>query len=257
MGIGYNTKIVSGGLFYFVDFANNKCYPGVLGDANNVTNLVTQNNSSTLRGNSGAWIFDTTSYLTRTLALNNNGVDRNGELDIPFIAVPKNLNDVANTYNFTVMFAAKKNYYGLGGNNNGNSQLFKGPGNGYDNGWRIEENRGGTPGTAYSSAHQWQLSLNGLYSKLAIDDSVATNRMCIVGFSVNDNTILGFCNSNKKTGTFTKSYISAGTSYALNSTGGGVGCFAGLVGFFMLYDRALSYSEMEQNYNAMRGRYGI
>lgn len=191
-------------------------------------------------------------YSAPTLSLNNNSITSTGAVTL----ATQNLNQLALTQNFSVMFAAKKNYYGIGGSLNGNSQIFQGATNGYTSGWRISENNQGTQGAVFSGTHSWSLGYNDINTSLSVND-IAANRMCIVGFSVSPTTILGFCNGNTASRSNPLTYVSGLSAPQISFTGAGAGSWNGLVGFFMIYKRALSLGEMRQNFNALRGRYGI
>jgi hypothetical protein len=55
--------------------------------------------------------------------------------------------------------------------------------------------------------------------------------------------------------------ITTGLTYRISNNNGanpsGAGCFPGDIGPAMIYDRALTATEVQQNFNAIRGRYGI
>ena len=156
------------------------------------------------------------------------------------------------------MFAVKKNYYGLTGNNNGNSQLFQGVVNGYSSGWRIMENNQGTPGAVFSGQHSFSFGYNDINTSLTVNDTASTtNRMCVGGFSVSSSTILGFVNGTSNSRSNPLTYASGTSNPQISWTSAGGGSWNGLIGCFMIYKRALSLAEMQQNYNALRGRYGI
>ena len=227
-------------------------------DANNSNSLTSSSTTwRDLSGNNslGTLVnnvsYNSIAYSTPTLAI-NNGATSTGAVSI----VTDDLNKLALTQNFTVLFAAKKNFYGIAGNNNGNSQIFQAVVNGYTSGWRIIENNQGTPGAAFSGTHSWSLGYNDINTALTINDTAA-NRMCIVGFSVSSTTILGFCNGNTSSRSNPLTYVSGLSQPQISWINAGGGSFNGLVGFFAIYKRALSTAEMQQNYIALRGRYGI
>lgn len=208
--------------------------------------------SSTLINNYG---LNTTAYGVPVLELNNNGTTSNGQVQVN---TQVDLDYLARTQNFTVMFAAKKNFYGLTGNNTGNSQLFQGPANGYTSGWRISDNNTGTPGSAFSSRHSWGLGYNDINTSLGVDDTASsTNRMCVVAFAVSPTTIFAFCNGSTTSRSNPLTYVSGVNQPRISFTGAGAGSFNGLLGYFAIYNRALSQTEIEQNYAVLRGRYGI
>jgi len=208
--------------------------------------------SSTLITN---YALNTTAYGVPVLEINNNGTTSNGQVQVN---TQVDLDYLARTQNFTVMFAAKKNFYGLSGNNNGTSQLFQGPSNGYTSGWRIADGNQGTPGSAFSSRHSWGFGYNDINTSLGVTDSASnTNRMCVVAFTVSPTTIFGFCNGTTASRSNPLTYVSGTNQPRISFTGAGAGSFNGLLGYFAIYNRALSQTEIEQNYAVLRGRYGI
>ena len=255
MSLSHSPSIVTNGLILCLDPANTKSYnTGV--STTSLKDLVT-GSTSTIINDFG---YDTTSYGVPVLKLNTTtgaggtAITSNGQVQV----VTQDLNTLAITSSFSVMFAAKKNFYGLAGNNFGNSQLFQGATNGYNTGWRITEPSSSTPGNIFSSMHRWTLGYNDIDTALSVNDtSSSTNRMCIVGFTVSSTTIFGFCNGTTNSRTGIGTYDSGTSQPRISFTGAGAGSWNGLVGFFMIYNRTLSLAELQQNYNALRGRYGL
>lgn len=255
MGIAYNPRIITDGLILCLDPANAKSY-NVGISTTNFVDLVTNVGST----NVGDFGYDTTTYgvpvlkLNTTTGVGGTAITSNGQVQV----VTQNLNTLAITSSFSVMFAAKKNFFGLAGNNLGNSQLFQGVTNGFNTGWRIQEGTQGTPGNVYSSRHSWSFGYNDIDTGLSVNDSSSsTNRMCIVGFTVSPTTIFGFCNGTTNSRTGIGTYDSGTSQPRISFTGAGVGSWNGLVGYFAIYNRTLSLAELQQNFNALRGRYGI
>ena len=207
--------------------------------------------SSTLISSYG---LNTTAYGVPVLEINNNGSISNGQVQVN---TQVDLDYLARSQNFTVMFAAKKNFYGISGNNNGNSQLFQGVSSGYTTGWRILEGSGGTPGNAFTSNHYFGIGYNDINTSLYLNDSGSVNRMCIVAFTVSATTIFGFVNGNTNSRSNPGTYASGTSTPRISFTGAGAGSFNGLLGYFAIYNRALSQTEIEQNYAVLRTRYGI
>ena len=207
--------------------------------------------SSTLISSYG---LNTTAYGVPVLEINNNGTTSNGQVQVN---TQVDLDYLARSQNFTVMFAAKKNFYGISGNNNGNSQLFQGVSSGYTTGWRILEGSGGTPGNAFTSNHYFGIGYNDINTSLYLNDSGSVNRMCIVAFTVSATTIFGFVNGNTNSRSNPGTYASGTSTPRISFTGAGAGSFNGLLGYFAIYNRALSQTEIEQNYAVLRTRYGI
>ena len=238
-----------------LDPANTKSYNvGVSTTA--FIDLISRSSST----NVGDFGYDNTSYsvpvfkLNTTTGAGGTAITSNGQVQV----VTQDLNALAITSSFSVMFAAKKNFYGLAGNNNGNSQLFQGVTNGYTTGWRIYDNNQGTPGNAFSLKHSWGFGYNDIDTGLTVNDtSSSTNRMCIVGFTVSPTTIFGFCNGTTSSRTGIGTYDSGTSTPRISFTGAGAGSWNGFLGYFAIYNRTLSLAELQQNYNALRGRYNL
>ena len=82
--------------------------------------------------------------------------------------------------------------------------------------------------------------------------------MCICAMSVDASKMLGFVNGNTAQVANNGGYVPNGNNYGqISFTGAGAGSFNGLLGFFMIYNRALTLTEIQQNFNAMRGRYNL
>jgi hypothetical protein len=255
MGIAYNPRTITDGLILSLDPANIKSY-NVGVSTTNFINLVTNVGST----NVGDFGYDNTSYSVPVLELNSTtgvggtAITSNGQVQV----VTENLNTLAVNQSFSVMFAAKKNFHGLGGNNNGNSQLFQGVSNGFATGWRINESNQGTPGNPFSSRHSWAFGYNDQNTSLIVNDTASTtNRMCIVAFTVSPTTIFGFCNGTTNSRSNPGTYASGTSTPRISFTGAGVGSWNGLVGIFMIYNHTLSLQEIQQNYNALRSRFSI
>lgn len=255
MAVGYNPRIVTDGLIFCLDPANSKSYNTGISTTNFI-DLVTKVGST----NVGDFGYDTTSYAVPVLKLNTTtgaggtAITSNGQVQV----VTQDLNALAITSSFSVMFAAKKNFFGVTGSNLGNSQLFQGATNGYDTGWRVREDSQGTPGNAFSSRHSWGFGYNDIDTGLSVNDSSSsTNRMCIVGFTVSPTTIFGFCNGTTNSTSGIGTYSSGTSQPRISFTGAGVGSWNGLVGYFAIYNRTLTLAEVQQNFNALRGRFGI
>lgn len=246
MSVSYNTKITTDGLIFLLDPANQKCFTNT---SVTIPDLVSSNTSTI----SGTYGYDTTSYSTSVITLNNNSTTSNGTITL----TTANLNQLAIANTLTVVFAAKKNFFGIAGNNTGNSQLFQGVVNGYNNGWRISDGNTGTPGNAFTNRHAWRFGYTDINTSLTINDTGSTNRMCIVAFSVSPTTITAFCNGTFATRSNPGTYVGGSSSPKISFTGAGQGSWNGLVGYFSIYNKTLSTSEIIQNFNALRGRYNI
>jgi hypothetical protein len=244
---------VSEGLIVYLDAS---LAPSYNGSGTNWTGISSNKANASITSSSGGV---TTSYgfnkAFDTITLNTGSLV-DGQIRITGV----DFNALAQSNNFTVMFAAKKDYYGSSGNLVGNSELFQAVNNGYGTGWRITENSQGSLGTPFTGTHAWSLSMSPAATPsgwgLGVSDT-STNRMCIAGFSVSPTTVYGFCNGNTTTTTNPGTYVGSTSRGYISFTGAGAGSFNGQIGFFMVYNRALTVAEMTQNYNAFRRRYNL
>jgi hypothetical protein len=251
MSINYNTSIITNGLITCLDAANAKSYPG---SGTTWYDLSGNNNHATIHN------------LTYTSAYNGSFSFSNDTSSYVTLSTNINYENLGASQNFTIMFGIQKLYYGLYGNNYGDSEILLGSVTGYTYGWRIIEGSNGTPGAAFTSTHNLTFSApsrlpnNSSVNNLYMVDSVSTNRPVIFGVSQARNNVSGMINNNfYSTNGFT-SYLGTGTSGSIgniSNTGEGVGAFGGLMTFFHIYNRSLTNDELSQNYNAMRGRHGV
>jgi hypothetical protein len=243
---GTNVPIINSGLRLFLDAGDPVSYPGT------GASWLDRSGTSAASTLSGTYAYEAATYAQPIITLNNNGSASNGQVAV----VTQDLNALAQTYNFTVMFAARKRFFGVTGNNNGVSQLFQGAINGYTTGWRVAESNQGTPGAAFSGTHSWYLGFNDINTAVGVNDAQA-NRMCIVAFTVTASTLTAFCNGAFNTAVNPQTYAAGASAPQISFTGAGAGSFNGDLGFFAIYNRALSQAELKQNYNTMCGRYGL
>ena len=76
-------------------------------------------------------------------------------------------------------------------------------------------------------------------------------------FSVQNLTGSGYFNGSLKTVSSFRYTINSVNTPLGATTQGGIGRFSGSIGVTQIYNRALSSSEVQQNFNALKGRYGI
>ena len=141
MSLTHSPQIVTNGLIYMLDPANRKVWNGT---STSMTSLI-NNGVNTI--SNGPYGYDTSTYLVPVMTINNALLSTATSTCTIALSTP-DLNTLALNQNITVMFAAKKNYYGYGGNSNGNTEFMQGVSNGYGNGWRISE----IPQTQYNPA---------------------------------------------------------------------------------------------------------
>jgi hypothetical protein len=158
-----------------------------------------------------------------------------------------NFDTLASSSNFTAIFLCKKEFYGSGGNLVGNSTLFQGSNNGYNNGWRITEGSTGTPGNPFSGVHTIAANFPAVSWNMYMTDSYNVYRPAFVAVSVGPTTSIGFCNEGKTT-VSTGTYITGSNYGRISFTGAGVGAWGGKIYSSQFYNRALSLSEIRQLY---------
>lgn len=190
---------------------------------------------------------------------NGGSIWYRGDAPVNGFSIPSsiiNLETLARTREFTVMFGVQKKYYGYSGNSVGNSIILTGSGGGYSEGWRIIETGMGTMGNAFTGTHQFGFGMPELAGGITITDSAA-NRPCVVAFSISPTTITGFINGSFST-SGTPTYGQGFGHYGeIGTSNFGVGAFAGNFSFMMIYNRTLTQAEITQNYNALRQRFGL
>lgn len=241
MSLGHGASVVKTGLVLHLDAANLKSYPGsgtTWYDLSGNGYHATLYNSPTYNSSIGAFVLDN---IDDYVQLNSN----------------LNLETLGASYNYTIMFGAKKLYYGTGGNNTGNSNLITASSSGYTNGWRVHEDSQGTPGNAFTGPSAYSIGSPDLGSSISISDTVS-DRTSLVAFSRSSTQFFAFLNNNTKTEVETTTSYSTGTNYGIVGLATfGVGRFAGNLHFIMIYNRPLSQTEIQKNFEALRGRYGI
>jgi hypothetical protein len=192
-----------------------------------------------------------TSALTNGPTWNSNGYIVFDNIDdYVQISSSLDLNALATTRNMTICFTAKKLFYGTGGNNFGNSTVLAGANNGYDSGFRITEDNGGTPGTAFNGTPSYGFGAPALGNGFSITSPrTGQNTFSYVCFAQTGSLITSFINGKFASGTLPNAYTPGASNGAIGrDIGAGVGWFGGYIGNFQIYNRALSQAEILQNY---------
>jgi hypothetical protein len=239
MAIAYNTSIVRNGLVLQLDAANPKSYPGtgttwsdLSGNANNGTLVNGVGYSS---ADNGSLVFD--------------GVD-------DYV----NVNSISNlflTYNDSITYEvwsytpAAAQWHADPPGGAGTNIISRGTYPGYNGLGRLATNnvvaayyRGSTSGTASAS---FTISRDIWYHLVSI--WTGTRAELYV------NGILRSTNSTSLVGNPTGGAISIARQRALGGNNGG--WYQGSLSDIQIYNRALTAQEVAQNFEAMRGRYGI
>ena len=240
MGIAYNPLIVTDGLVLALDAANSKSYPG---SGTTWTDLSGNGNNGTLvngvgydSGNLGSLSFD-------------GGNDRT-LLPTNFFPFPS-----LTTFTISLWFKTSQTNGGtLFGQQNTSNPSSAG-------GWapviylltdgriRIEP--------------FWTANINNaIYSSSALNDNNWHNIITTFNSGTNQLYVDGVYNTQQTGKTLTSFtttyYYIVGAGYAAVRSGIGPSYyFSGNISNFSFYNRALTASEIQQNFNALRGRFGI
>jgi len=225
MGTFYNTKIVTDGLIALHDAGNTKSYPGsgttwtdLSGNGNTGT---LQNGSSYSSTNGGSIVFDgTNDYVS---GIGNFGNPQ--QFTFEFWAYPTELNIDGNN-NYRRILRAKG-----ASSNDFNSILLEQSGN---IGFRVP---GGATAniqaSGYSSANQWG---------------------CCVCTYDQSNKKVYFNGNLTQTAAEAGITVDFGSSQLVDQNGQ---TFKGNIPIVRVYSKALSAAEVAQNYNALKGRFGL
>jgi hypothetical protein len=225
MSYANGPRIVTDGLVLHLDAANRKSYPGsgntwydLSGNGNNGTRTNAVFNSS----NGGTFSFD-----------------GNGD----FITISSS-DSLKPTTGITIFSWTKSSNYGnmtiLGKNNSFQNQTFSANGienSIYSGGWN-------QPRTAQNllSTTNWNNIVNTYTTQ---DYKQRTYLNC--------SEVL----THTRTGGAAGNINQTNDNLYIGSWGGSVEYFNGFISVLMMYDRALSPTEIQQNYNALKGRYGL
>jgi len=226
MAVGYNPRVVTDGLVLALDAGNTKSYPGsgttwtdLSGNGNNGT-LTNMDGANLDSANGGSFTFDGTDEYVNCGNDSSLNVGNNITVNVWFY--------VNQTASFDAIIAKVVNDYSLG--------------------WELDNSSGTFRVTLRPSATQINLVAGSL--------SVGNWYMGTMTF---DNTTARLYLNGVQTGSTT-----TGGPVTLNSTeplriGGRVQTpnFEGNIAQVSIYNRALTASEIQQNFNALRGRFSI
>ena len=235
MGIAYNTSIVRDGLVLHLDAANVKSYPG---SGTDITDTSTYKIA--------AGLYNGASYDANEKSFLFDGTDDN----IGILSIPSHLELMANK---SLCFFVKSNGTGDLG-----AALIR-AGLGYDLIYSLFFHRvdkkiyyhwydGSSFQAVYSSnnvvsINQWH------YCCCSVEGTAIT--FYVDGVSVGTGSVT------TPQGIIASSRIGIGATRSGTSTGTTAQDFGGHISVAQIYNRALSQSEIRQNFEAMRGRYGI
>ena len=242
MGVGYNPKAVTNGSVIYLDAANRKSYRG---SGNTWINLTSNNATFTLAAANAAGAQTVTSvYNTANSSLQFDGVDDYMDFYT---------SNLSSSSTCTVEVLCKLYSFG-------NKMIFGFTS--YDiylTGSSLGYNTGNSDTFGISSADVSSLALNGNWAHYMFEmnnntsqssNPYTTNKIYINGVSRPLSQIFGFqAGSNR---TFTNG---AGRIAGWKNDDNYRGSFD--CSFFKIYNRALTPAEIQQSFNAVRGRVGI
>ena len=232
MALQHSPSIVTNGLVLYLDAANRKSYPG---SGNTIIDLTNNNNNGTFNGG--------VSYSS----LNNGSLYVNGS---QWISINDNssLNqNTATTISTWVYFApielgSRIIYMGKGG---GQSPI--------DTQYWLEKN--------LSDKVNIYFGISGVDRNMALSGTtIVANTWYNIVSTYDGTTMKGFVNGVQDITTISITGTINSTNKILSL--GQLGTYAGArltgnIGNTSIYNRALSAAEIQQNFNALRGRYGI
>lgn len=263
-GVRVDGAFPTQGLIAWIDPTNKNCYSGT---GSTVYDLVTGNTCSLV----GTYGYDTTTFTAPAITLNNNSTSSNGGLNLDSLGTTQ-LNTLAANASLTYIIAYRKNYYGVGGNNSGDTVLMQ-VGGGFSDGWRVREAQTGTPGAAFTNptipgttAYYATFSLGGISPGWSSDYAAGYSlNMGTLGFIYSPKYMIAITGTSTSLSTFVTvqstwsgTYVtqSFAASPNIGAAGGGVGSLNGLLCQVMVYNRPLSISECKDAMLYVRNKYG-
>lgn len=234
MGVGYNPKIVTDGLVLYVDAANRKSYPG---SGNTVVDLS--------RTQSNATIYNGITYSNGAFVGPNVSADH--RIDVPHSSTQ----EFTNQFSVSVWASSAGLYqYAAIIGKTFNSSWSDGWGMYYDEAGSVASYNG-----IFFYVNQWDGTNNGIF----IGHDIGSNSFpttCYTGTYDGSNVKLYVNGRLQSQAAYTESVENTTQDLKLMSMSGSY-WFPGNLYAAQLYNRALSTQEVEQNFNALRGRFDI
>ena len=231
MAFAHSPKIVTNGLVYALDAANTKSYPGSGTAAYDLTGTATsstlQNAVAYTAGNGGAFDFDGT----------------NDYIGISFSSQPA-------TSQITIIGWV---YPDQDATTNGRTRgsVWGGPGAMYMGLW--------PNGSAGSSAiHVGVQTASG--RPTIQTGTIYTNQWSMLSMAYNGSSTTTYLNTSVVSTSSQTGNILSGTGYYVGTYAGLTDSnhnFPGKIAHALMYNKALSAEEIQQNYNALKGRFGL
>lgn len=231
MATGYSPNIVTDGLVYALDGANAKSYPGsgtAISDlTRTATSSVLQNGIVYSTDNGGCFDFDGT----------------NDKIYIPFATQPA-------TSQITVIAWVYPDQDATNGGRTRGS-VWGGPGAMYLGLW---------PNTSAGSSaiHAGVQTASG--RPTIQTGTIYTNQWSMLAMSYNGSTTTTYLNTDVVSTASQTGNISTGTTYYVGTYADLTDSnhnFPGRIAHATMYNRGLSATEIQQNYNALKGRFGL
>lgn len=233
MGIAYNPKIVTDGLILCLDAANPKSYSG------------TGSTWFDVSGNGyGGSLIGSTSYSTNPSRFDTNATTRTDQNYLTTSSQITFADASSYTWSFYIKLrnSVEVTYSSLLGRNSTNPWLSIYPSTSSGTSWTIRYRESG--GTYYNSSGINYDIVNNWANITLTADSSRNVKIYLNGqfqTTINPTTTLFYVS------VIAGGYSSSGNYYALQ----------GSLASCTLYNRALTAEEIQQNFNALRGRFGI
>ncbi len=228
------------GLVLKLDASDTNSYPGY---GNTWFDLSSSNNNCTIEGT----YFEYTNQYGGGIRLNDY-FTTDGYVQIPS---GLNLNDLAVTNQYSVIFAFNKEYYSSVGS--GISSILLGATNGQNIGWRIIESSTGTTGNQFDNEYKISYGSPGMSAVT----KTFTSDVCLGMISRDSQTCKFLFNGELTEDTIPTNYTSGGFANTLGKNGFGVGALNGVYYLLYIYNRPLSNTEMTDLYNKLSVRFGL
>lgn len=237
MAVNYNPKIVTSGLALCLDAANTKSYPGsgtVWTDiSGNNLNGTLQNGPVFASTASGRIVFDGTND---TVSIGQTSTSISNNFTIEFWCMPSVTHEIDGESTSGTVGTSGQRY------------IFGAVQMGVDGGAGISVGTNGV--SVYEHGNSYMPAL--LVSSTTVSSTVMTH-IAVVYISKQPRLYLnGVLTRVGLTSTKTNVYPTIA-----NIGSGQYGVFGGAISVVRVYNRSLSAAEVEQNFNAMRGRFGV
>jgi len=233
MGLAHSPSIVIDGLRFCLDAANTKSYPG---SGTTWTDISGKNHDGTLTNgptfssdNGGCIVFD----------------GANDHIGMLGTATDLGINDTSSSFSFSVWFktgvtSEKYMFDNFDGNTQDISCRL--------DGGKLELYLRGSSGGIVNAVRYGSYTLNAWNNAVYNFDS-----------STSPDTFTAYVNG-INTGTSTSHFsgnFESGSNFRIGMRPAGGGQFSGRIACAMLYNKSLTEAEVKQNYNALKGRFGL